>query len=141
LWQNLRNRKLLGLKFLRQHPIVYGGSEFSPDFFVADFYCEEKKSIIELDGKYHDFQKDFDENRDSILKELGLRTLRIRNEDLKNVSEVLKKIREFVTHPPSPSLLCREGVTELDRFVRLGLGSGGAVMLGECKMEWKCKEM
>jgi hypothetical protein len=40
---------------------------------------------------------------------------------------------EVSTHPPAPSLRCREGVTELVRFVRLG--SGGVAMLGECKME------
>jgi molybdenum cofactor cytidylyltransferase len=120
----LRNKKLLGLKFLRQHPIVYGSDEFSPDFFVADFYCEERKIIIELDGKYHNFQKDFDANRDSILSELGLRTLRIENEELKNISVVLVKIKEFVTHPPAPSLLRIEGVTGLDRVSDVDEGSG-----------------
>jgi molybdenum cofactor cytidylyltransferase len=124
LWQNLRNRKLPGFKFLRQHPIIYGGNEFSPQFFVADFYCEEKKLIIELDGKYHDFQKDFDANRDSILSELGLRTLRINNEELKNMSQVLVKIRSFLTHPPSYSLLCREGVTEPESASVANEGSG-----------------
>jgi very-short-patch-repair endonuclease len=44
LWFALRGRRLLGFKFRRQHPI---------DDFIADFYCHEKKLLIELDGGYH----------------------------------------------------------------------------------------
>jgi len=106
LWRNLRNRKLNGFKFLRQHPIVYGSDEFNPAFFVADFYCDEKKLVVELDGKIHDFQKDYDANRDAILSTLGLRTLRIRNEELGNLECVLQNIHE---HLISPFLLRREG--------------------------------
>lgn len=38
LWTHLRNRQLLGKKFLRQHPIFcdVNGRE---TFFIADFYC------------------------------------------------------------------------------------------------------
>ncbi len=68
---------------------------------------------VEVDGKYHETQKDFDSDRDSILKELGIRTLRIKNEELEDMSAVLSKIKEALTHPPSPSLFQSEGVTEL----------------------------
>jgi molybdenum cofactor cytidylyltransferase len=78
---------------------------------VADFFCAEKKLVIELDGKVHDFQKDYDANRDSILNQLGLQVLRIKNEELSNVYSVLKRITSL-THPPSPSLQSREGVVE-----------------------------
>jgi very-short-patch-repair endonuclease len=44
LWQQLRSKKFNGLKFRRQHPI---------DKWIADFYCHEKKLIIELDGAVH----------------------------------------------------------------------------------------
>ena len=37
LWRNLRNRKLNGFKFRRQHPL---------DKFIVDFYCHEKKLAI-----------------------------------------------------------------------------------------------
>ncbi len=101
LWEKLRNRRLNDLKFLRQHPIVYGHKGFTPLFFVADFYCAENKLFIELDDKIHEFQKDYDENSDSILKELGLQILRIKNEELKNTDLVLSKILDVVssTHP------------------------------------------
>ncbi len=96
LWANLRNRRLLGLKFLRQHPIVYETINYKPLYFIADFYCAEKRLIIEVDGKIHDFQKDYDERRDEILSNAGLKVLRIKNEELEEVSLVLQKIRNFV---------------------------------------------
>ncbi|MBX6362177.1 MAG: DUF559 domain-containing protein, partial [Acidobacterium ailaaui] len=52
----------------------------------------EKRLVIELDGKIHDFQKEYDANRDFILKQLNLRILRIKNEELKDMKEVKRKI-------------------------------------------------
>lgn len=43
LWSVLRNRKFHGLKFLRQHPIVYQVDDNKqPLYYIADFYCAEK---------------------------------------------------------------------------------------------------
>ena len=67
---------------MRQHPVIYQVTIKGPDYFIPDFYCAEKKVVIELDGKIHDFQKDEDEFRENILKDQGLRILRIRNEEL-----------------------------------------------------------
>ena len=39
LWAELRNKKLNGLKFRRQHPI---------DKFVLDFYYHERKLVLNL---------------------------------------------------------------------------------------------
>ena len=89
LWQNLRNRKLDGLKFRRQHPL---------DKFIPDFYCHEKKLAIEVDGSVHNRRdaKESDEGRTYELKELGITVLRFRNEEvLEDMSGVLKKIREI----------------------------------------------
>ena len=95
LWDVLRNKKFLGLKFLRQHPIIYGdGNKLR--FFIADFYCAEKKIIIEIDGKVHNYQKDRDQIRDSITNSLGLKILRIKNEELTRLELVLEKIENFV---------------------------------------------
>ncbi len=99
LWANLRNRKLGGLKFLRQHPIIYDSINNKPLYFIADFYCSEKKLVIELDGKIHEFQKDYDKRRDEILTNAGLRVLRLKNEELTNVSLVLRKIEDFIGLP------------------------------------------
>ena len=53
LWQYLRNRKLNGFKFLRQHPIMLREVSSGKQFYIADFYCAEKKLIVEVDGLIH----------------------------------------------------------------------------------------
>ena len=93
LWQALRNRKLSGKKFLRQHPIVYEELNGKKYFFIADFYCAEHNFVLELDGKIHDYQKDCDKQRDLVLKMKGLKVLHVRNEELQNMELVLKKIK------------------------------------------------
>ena len=44
LWRNVRNRRIKGLKFVRQHPFIYDSKNFELKYFIADFYCAEKKS-------------------------------------------------------------------------------------------------
>jgi len=88
LWDHLRNRKLNGLKFRRQHPI---------DKFVVDFYCHEKKLVIELDGDVHDIKvnKEYDEARTAMLAGLDIYVLRFKNEEvIDKIEIVLKKITE-----------------------------------------------
>ena len=77
-----------GLKFRRQHPL---------DKFIVDFYCNEKKLVVELDGALHDekMNKDYDEARTALLAGLNVFVLRFRNEEvINNMKEVLKKISE-----------------------------------------------
>jgi very-short-patch-repair endonuclease len=65
LWKELRNRNLCGYKFLRQHPIVYNPYGSGVKYFVADFYCDIKKTVIELDGPIHDSNIEYDQFRNS----------------------------------------------------------------------------
>jgi len=46
LWKELRGRRLSGYKFLRQHPVLYKGNLKRFNYFIADFYCFEKKAVI-----------------------------------------------------------------------------------------------
>jgi very-short-patch-repair endonuclease len=94
LWKEIRNKKLKGRKFLRQHPIIYDADRDNNEFFfyIPDFYCASEKLIIELDGKVHDFQKERDYRRDEILIANNLRVLRIKNEELGYIQHVLQKI-------------------------------------------------
>jgi len=101
LWQRLRARRFYGYKFLRQHPIVYQIHQNKPDFFIADFYCASQKLVIELDGKIHDFQQEYDANRDAIMRGLGIRVLRIKNEELKDLKAVMEKIRATFNSLPT----------------------------------------
>jgi very-short-patch-repair endonuclease len=101
LWQYLRNRKLNGLKFYRQRPIIYGYAGRYL-FFIADFYCPEKKLVIELDGAIHRYQKEYDEQRDIIIRQMGIFVLRIKNDELNDIVRVLEKIRTSPPVSPSP---------------------------------------
>jgi len=94
LWQNLRAHKFKGHKFRRQHPIAYQVFEKRSSFYVADFYCGSKKLVIELDGKHHEFpeQREYDKARDKLMTEFGMKILRIRNDELKDIGKVLEKI-------------------------------------------------
>lgn len=96
LWNQLRNRKLANYKFLRQHPIAYKADYKGINYFVADFYCDERKAVIELDGPVHEINLEYDEFRDNELKDKGLHVLRIRNEELEDMNKVLKKIISFL---------------------------------------------
>ena len=96
LWEQLRNRKLSGYKFLRQHPIVYKADYRGLNYFIADFYCDEKKAVIELDGQIHKEREEYDSFRDNEIKEKGLHVIRIKNEELENMDEVLQRIDSFL---------------------------------------------
>jgi len=88
LWQQLRGRQVLGLKFRRQHPL-HG--------FIVDFCCLEQRIIIELDGDIHQDseQAAYDKERDQALAAAGFRILRIPNEHvLSNIDAVLAAIRQ-----------------------------------------------
>jgi len=91
VWNLVRNRKILGKKFLRQHPIVYSFYK-RPLYFVADFYCAEAKLILEIDGSIHSLQEDYDSQREFVLKQKGLTVLRIKNDELKNIAMVKEMI-------------------------------------------------
>ena len=47
--------------------------------YILDFYCEEAKLCIEVDGAQHTFDEArvYDEKRDDYLKAHGIETLRI----------------------------------------------------------------
>lgn len=104
LWEKLRNRNFLDLKFTRQHPIYYFKDDMKK-FFIADFFCNELKLIIELDGKIHENQEDYDEAREEILYTKKMVILRFRNEEIKeNINTALIKIKRFINQQ-FPSLL------------------------------------
>lgn len=72
LWEQLRGRRLEGLKFRRQVPI---GS------YVADFFCADAMLIVEVDGSQH-ADSVHDRQRAMALKALGFRVLRFWNDEV-----------------------------------------------------------
>jgi len=94
LWRYLRKRQLEGRKFLRQHAIIYESAGNEHFFYVPDFFCYKENLAIELDGKIHLYRKEKDNRREEILNELGIKVLRIKNDELKDIDEVLVKIKK-----------------------------------------------
>lgn len=95
-WQAVRDRRFCNLKFSRQYPIHFIWND-KRKFFVADFYCDRLKLVIEIDGMVHLSQKDKDKIRSFIINTLGLRVIRIQNEAvLKNIDGVMVRLREVL---------------------------------------------
>ncbi len=105
LWNEPRNRKLLGKKFLRQHPL-FCQYEGKAKFFVADFYCHEHRLVLEADGKSHEYQKEYDELRTFLINTKRIQVVRFKNEEIQHsLSGVLEQLRQLLlqrhwTHPP-----------------------------------------
>jgi very-short-patch-repair endonuclease len=101
LWQQLREGRLDGLRFRRQHPL---------GMFILDFVCLERKLIIELDGSSHDERAGYDEARTEHLAALGYRVVRFRNDDVvSDLPRVLSTIRESAReHKPTLPAMERE---------------------------------
>ena len=96
LWEALRDKRLNGLKFRRQHPV---------EQFILDFYCPLHKLAIELDGGIHDTHGEQDAARTAHLNAHGYQVTRFRNEEvLTALPSVLKRILLAVAKniPPSP---------------------------------------
>jgi very-short-patch-repair endonuclease len=86
LWLALRRRRIF--KFRRQHRI---------ERYVVDFYCARVRLAVELDGAIHDTDeaRQRDAVRTAVLRALGIRMLRFRNEEVtRNVRDVVAKIEE-----------------------------------------------
>jgi very-short-patch-repair endonuclease len=98
LWWQLRNRRLEGWKFRRQHRI-------GPYF--ADFACVEAGLVVELDGSQHLKQQPYDRTRTARLRHEGFEVLRFWNDDvLRETEAVLKAIlTALAPRPPSGHLL------------------------------------
>ncbi|MBI2427557.1 MAG: DUF559 domain-containing protein [Ignavibacteriales bacterium] len=96
LWSYLRNSKLDGFKFRRQHGI---------DPYIVDFYCPESSLAVELDGGVHftDEARAYDVEREKFLLNHNIVTLRFRNEEVFNdidsvLQTILAKLKERSKH-------------------------------------------
>lgn len=87
LWRRLRARQFFNLKFRRQYPI-------GP--YVVDFYCDNLRLVIEVDGDIHDHQTQMahDRKRNHYLYQLGLEVFRVtNNEAMINLDGILEELR------------------------------------------------
>lgn len=100
-WNAVRQRKIMDLRFMRQHPVtfLYDNRE---RFFIADFYCAKKRLVVEIDGGIHEKQKDYDELREYIIKSLGYKIIRFTNEEINHdLDNVVKKLEKELSLLPS----------------------------------------
>lgn len=93
MWEILRRKEFIGFRFLRQRPLFYRIDRDWIDFYIADFYCAELRLVIELDGPVHDYQTDYDSERDSKIEAKGIQVLRIRNEQLMDINSVIAQLK------------------------------------------------
>src|SRR5262245_34586351 len=75
LWRVVRNRRLVGFKFRRQHPL-------GP--YILDCYCAAARLVVELDGDTHadPVAQQRDTERTGYLERRGLKILRLWNVEL-----------------------------------------------------------
>jgi len=83
LWLLLRDRRLAGYRFRRQHPV---------GDFIVDFACTKHHLVVEADGGQH-ADSEADARRTKILEEEGWRVIRFWNNDvLANTEGVVETI-------------------------------------------------
>ncbi|HEY4515720.1 MAG TPA: endonuclease domain-containing protein [Candidatus Paceibacterota bacterium] len=87
LWWHLKDRNL-DFKFKRQHSV--GG-------YILDFYCAEKKLVLEIDGEVHHTQeaREYDHVRNKFFTDLDYKVLRFSNAEVDtDVYKVLTRIKK-----------------------------------------------
>jgi very-short-patch-repair endonuclease len=92
LWLQLKNSQT-GFKWRRQHGI--GG-------YIVDFYCPDKKLVIEIDGPQHQEKenKEYDEIRTKFFEGLDIKVIRFSNVEISTETQkILKKIKSELTTP------------------------------------------
>ncbi|WP_199724766.1 endonuclease domain-containing protein [Noviherbaspirillum saxi] len=83
MWQLLRNRRLASAKFRRQHPVGR---------YILDFYCDDKRLAVELDGGQHGEALVYDQTRDAWLENRGIRVLRFWNNEVLSETEAVLEV-------------------------------------------------
>ena len=82
MWQLLRAKRFMNLKFRRQHVIAP---------YIVDFYCHELGLVIELDGSQHNTEdgRVYDVERTKFLEALGLKVVRYWNYELLRDNDIV----------------------------------------------------
>jgi very-short-patch-repair endonuclease len=94
LWQALRGRRFQGLKFRRQVPFLS---------YTVDFLCVERRLVVELDGKQHDWYAEYDARRTEEIERHGFALIWVMNGDVMNdLDSVLMSIAKAVV-PTAPA--------------------------------------
>ena len=97
MWRWLRGRRFSGYKFRRQHP---------QGRYVLDFFCEEARLVVELDGSQHGHpeRQRHDAEREAYLASLSIKVLRFWNSSLRRNAEsirnrIFEELQQRAPHP------------------------------------------
>ena len=82
-WEMVRRRKMFNLKFRRQQVI---------EGFIADFFCDELKLVVEIDGDVHNNPVivEQDKLRTMVFENRGLTVLRFSNSEVFESPEIIR---------------------------------------------------
>jgi adenine-specific DNA-methyltransferase len=94
-WSWVRDRRFHDYKFRRQHPVGK---------YTVDFYCEEARLAVELDGSMHGRPErvDFDRLRDEFLELQGITVVRFWNGQLRREKQYVRDKLFRLLHGRSP---------------------------------------
>jgi len=94
LWLELKNKKILGQRFLRQYGVLS---------YVVDNYCPKVKLAAEVDGATHltDEEIEYDKIRQEKLEQYGITFLRFTNTEIYNdrynvIEKIKMKVKEMI---------------------------------------------
>ena len=88
LWEVLRDRRLDGVKFRRQHPV---------GAFFVDFCAPSIGLVVEADGPYHAFRREHDRRRDAWLRALLFDVVHLTNDEiLQDTERAIARIRAAI---------------------------------------------
>jgi len=101
LWNELKQKQMLGFDFDRQKPI---GN------YIVDFYCKDLSLAIEIDGDTHIYRYDYDDKRQKTLEKEGVSFLRFDDMEVKkNMTNVLRVIEHWIEKNRPTPYPSREG--------------------------------
>jgi very-short-patch-repair endonuclease len=96
LWSSLRSKQINGYKFRRQQPLLD---------YIVDFYCEDLKLIIEVDGEIHFLSEkiNYDSKRNNMLKANGYNIIHLSNFEIETeINSTINKIISYISENLSP---------------------------------------
>lgn len=122
-----KQERRLWYDFLRLLPIRWYRQKVIGKY-IADFYCDKLKIVIELDGGQH-YDKltiEYDKKRTEFFNQLGIEVIRFPNNEVDKhflivCEEIYRTINERIEHPPvcyrrhPPS---REGRQRSQKFIQ-----------------------
>ncbi len=86
LWEEIKERKLLGVQFHRQVPMLD---------FIVDFYSHELQLVIEVDGGSHHQRYNYDVKRQAALEQYAVHFLRFDDMEVKKDMPNVLRTLEF----------------------------------------------